>query len=224
MPGLRLDAFTLAAVVDDLSQSVPAAYADAIEFRMDFASDPIDQLETYDGSLPLIATNRAEWEGGAAADDDRIEQLQIAAATPAVAAIDIELASVDEPAATPLRSTAADHGTDVIVSSHDFESTPERAELASRLRRACEWGDVGKLAVTAQAVDDVLDVLDVTRALTRSGASVATMCMGEVGRHSRVIAPLYGSRIGYAPVDPADATAPGQYSLADMAELIDALA
>jgi 3-dehydroquinate dehydratase-1 len=49
------------------------------------------------------------------------------------------------------------------------------------------------------------------------------MAMGEPGRHSRAVAPLYGSRIGYAPVDPAEATAPGQYDLATLRELVDAL-
>jgi 3-dehydroquinate dehydratase-1 len=47
--------------------------------------------------------------------------------------------------------------------------------------------------------------------------------MGEPGRHTRAIAPVYGSRIGYAPLDPADATAPGQFDLATLADLLDAL-
>jgi 3-dehydroquinate dehydratase-1 len=52
---------------------------------------------------------------------------------------------------------------------------------------------------------------------------VATMAMGEAGRHSRAVAPLYGSRIGYAPVDPADATAPGQYDLETLRGLVETL-
>jgi 3-dehydroquinate dehydratase-1 len=47
--------------------------------------------------------------------------------------------------------------------------------------------------------------------------------MGAAGRHSRAVAPLYGSRIGYAPVDPADATAPGQYDLATLRSLVTQL-
>jgi 3-dehydroquinate dehydratase-1 len=49
------------------------------------------------------------------------------------------------------------------------------------------------------------------------------MSMGEVGRHSRAVAPVYGSKIGYAPVDPADATAPGQYDLATLRRLVTTL-
>ena len=105
----------------------------------------------------------------------------------------------------------------------DFEKTPERDELAAKLDAACEHGDVGKLAVTAQSRADVLDLLAVTHEQTAAGNTVATMAMGEAGRHSRAVAPLYGSRIGYAPVDPDAATAPGQYALATLRSLVDQL-
>ena len=58
---------------------------------------------------------------------------------------------------------------------------------------------------------------------TAAGHRVATMCMGEPGRHTRAVTPLYGSKIGYAPVDAADATAPGQYLLATLRALVDGL-
>ena len=221
--GLPLDRFTLAAVVNNLDRSVPSEAASAIEFRMDHADDPISQLKAYDGQLPIIATNRAKWEGGAAADAGRLDALRVAATQPMVAAIDIELASVDEAEASTLRDVARDHGTTIIVSWHDFEQTPSRSSLTERLQRACDWGDIGKLAVTAQSPEDVLDVLTVTQQLTQSDCPVATMCMGTIGRHSRIIAPVYGSRIGYAPVESADASAPGQFPLEEMAALIDAL-
>ncbi|MFB6211339.1 MAG: type I 3-dehydroquinate dehydratase [Halobacteriales archaeon] len=198
--------------------------ADAVEFRMDLATDPLDQLAAYDGELPLIATNRAEWEGGDAPDDpSRLEALGTAADHDAVAAIDIELRSVEAGDADTLLEHAADRGVAVIVSVHDFDRTPSEATLVDLLRRACEHGAVGKLAVTAAGPDDVLDVLSATRTLVDEGQRVATMCMGASGRHSRAIAPLYGSCIAYAPVDPARATAPGQYDLATLRSLIEQL-
>ena len=69
----------------------------------------------------------------------------------------------------------------------------------------------------------MLALLSVTRDCDESGHHVATVAMGAAGRHSRAIAPLYGSRIAYAPVDPDEATAPGQYDLATLAGLLDAL-
>ena len=62
-----------------------------------------------------------------------------------------------------------------------------------------------------------------TREFSAQGESVATMAMGEPGRHSRAVAPVYGSRIGYAPVDPDEATAPGQYDLPTLRRLVEDL-
>jgi 3-dehydroquinate dehydratase-1 len=118
---------------------------------------------------------------------------------------------------------ARSHETAVIVSTHDFEGTPGRERLEDLLAAACEHGDVGKLAVTADSPDDVLALLGATRTATVRDETVATMAMGEAGRHSRAVAPLYGSRIGYAPVDPASATAPGQYDLATLSDLVERL-
>jgi 3-dehydroquinate dehydratase-1 len=239
---MDFESFVLAAATDDLSVE-PAAreHADAVEFRMDFAADPRGDLRDYDGDLPLIATNRAAWEGGEAPDDDaRLETLAAAAEHDAVGAVDIELRALDglgDPAvddptgddgavrdASWVAERAREHGASVIASVHDFEATPPRAELDDLLDRATAAGDAGKLAVTAERPGDVLDLLATTWTHAENGHAVATMAMGEAGRHSRVVCPLYGSRIGYAPLDPGDATAPGQYDLATLRSLIDRLA
>jgi 3-dehydroquinate dehydratase-1 len=222
---IDFSSFVLAAATADLSDE-PAARddADAVEFRLDLATDPLDALADYDGELPLIATNRPTWEGGEAADDAaRLDALEVAAEHDAVGAIDVELAALEGGDAAAVADHARDHGTAVIVSTHDFEGTPHRDAMAETLSEASRLGDVAKLAVTAEGAGDVLDLLGATWAATTAGETVATMAMGEAGRHSRAVAPLYGSRIGYAPVDPADATAPGQYDLTTLATLVDRL-
>ncbi|EMA32219.1 3-dehydroquinate dehydratase, partial [Halobiforma lacisalsi AJ5] len=98
------------------------------------------------------------------------------------------------------------------------------AAMVETLTEACEHGDVGKLAVTAHDRSDALAVLSATHRLTADGRTVATMAMGEAGSHTRAVAPVYGSRIGYAPVDPENATAPGQYDLETLARLVESLA
>jgi 3-dehydroquinate dehydratase-1 len=234
---MDFDSFVLAASTADLSEEAAArGHADCVEFRMDLAEEPLDALSDYDGELPILATNRADWEGGEATDDEqRLEVLAEAAEHDAVEAIDLELATMREgDGGTPgsaqpgvdgkqVADHAREHNSDVVVSSHDFEATPGMGQLQATLREACEHGDVGKLAVTAQARADVLDLLVATRAATAEGDTVATMAMGEPGRHSRAVAPLYGSRIGYAPVDPNEATAPGQYDLVTLRELVETL-
>lgn len=211
---MDFESFVLAASTGDLADE-PAAreHADALEFRMDLADDPLEALEDYDGVLPVIATNRAASEGGDADEEGRLDALEAASAVDAVAAIDVELASVTDGAGESVIETARNHEVHAIASVHDFEGTPPASELRELGRLAGDVADVAKIAVTARDVDDVLGLLSVTRELTVDGYRVATMAMGEPGRHSRVIAPLYGSRIGYAPVHENAATAPGQFDL-----------
>ncbi|WP_455449898.1 type I 3-dehydroquinate dehydratase [Natrinema thermotolerans] len=223
---LRFDSFVLAASTADLADE-PAArdHADAIEFRMDLADDPLAALEAYDGDLPILATNRAAWEGGEwdGTDEDRLETLAEATALAGVDAIDVELASILEGEAEGLLETARDRDVSIVASAHDFEGTPPRTELVRTLTEAGKYADVAKLAVTAESTADTLALLSATEQLTAHGDAVATMAMGEVGSHTRAVAPVYGSKIGYAPVDPAEATAPGQYDLETLAELVGRL-
>jgi len=226
LPG-RMDltsGFTLAASVADLAEE-PAAreHADLVEFRMDLAAAPLAPLRAYDGELPVLATNRAASEGGEASGPGRVDALVTAAREPSVAAVDVELAAVrDGPGERVLAAAGPDTAT--VVSAHDFEGTPDEATMRETLSAAAEHGTVGKLAVTAADAGDVLALLSVTHDCTEAGAAVATTAMGAPGRHSRAVAPLYGSRIGYAPVDPAAATAPGQFDLATLARLVETLA
>lgn len=222
---MDFESLVIAAATGDLADATQAqGLADAVEFRMDFADEPLAMLDEYTGPLPVIATNRVEDQGGEApARPERLEVLASAVKHPRVEAIDIELATVRDGPGQRVIGHARDHDAAVVISTHDFETTPPPDELHAELRRAGEHGDVAKIATTATDRSDVLDLLTVTHERTTAGESVATMAMGTPGRHSRVVTPLYGSRITYAPVDPARATAPGQYDLATLHRLLDDL-
>jgi 3-dehydroquinate dehydratase-1 len=223
---MKFDSLVLAASTAHLGDE-PAArtHADAVEFRMDLADDPLATLDDYGGALPVVATNRDAAEGGEAAEPerDRLHALETAAAHDAVGAVDVELSSLRGSQGATTAATVRDRGARVIASVHDFEETPPESRLDDLLAAAAERGDVGKVAVTARDGADALAVLSATHAATARGDRVATMAMGEAGRHTRAVAPLYGSKIGYAPVDPAEATAPGQYDLATLASLVEQL-
>ena len=224
---MDFDSFVLAAATHDLADaSHPAAreHADAVEFRMDLAEgDPLDALAAYDASLPIIVTNRVEWEGGEASDgQQRLDDLVAAADHDAVEAIDVELEAMRRGDAAGVPDRVPDD-VSIIASVHDFDRTPSIDDLRSLACATTEYGDVGKVVTTAESVDDVPPLLSMTREFAAQGRPIATMAMGEQGRHSRAIAPLYGSRIGYAPLDPSDATAPGQFDLATTARLVDEL-
>lgn len=225
---MDFDSFVLAASTADLADArAPAAreYADAIEFRMDLADEPLAALEAYDGDLPILATNRAAWDGGEWTGDEepRLDALADATAVDAVAAIDVELAAIEDGTAAALLETARDRDVAVVASVHDFEGTPSLPSMIRTLTEASAHADVAKLAVTASTRRDALSLLSATVQVTDLGERVATMAMGAAGSHTRAVAPIYGSRIGYAPVDPTEATAPGQYDLETLATLVDRL-
>ncbi|WP_152040636.1 type I 3-dehydroquinate dehydratase [Salinigranum salinum] len=231
---LDFDSFVLCAATGSLADATTdaaRAHADAVEFRMDLADDPLGALEEYahesgdDPPLPVVATYRPTWEGGSFAGDesDRLDALVAAADHDAVGAVDVELETLRTERGRNVASDVRDRDAAVVASSHDFEGTPAASELRRLLHEAATAGDVGKLAVTADSRADALRLLEATHAATTWGARVATMAMGEAGSHTRAVAPVYGSCVGYAPVDPAEATAPGQYDLATLATLIDEL-
>ena len=225
---MEFDSFSLAAATGDIFDE-PAAreHADLLEYRMDLAADPLDELAAYDGELPLLVTNRVDWEGGEAPDTaDRLTALETAVEHDAVTAVDVELGALagdGEHHADRVLDRARGTDTAVVVSAHDFDRTPGRDRIEEWLTRACKHGDVGKVATYATKPADVLNLLNATHSKTSRGYAVATMAMGEAGRHSRAVAPLYGSKIGYAPLRPEYATAPGQYDLATLRELIGQL-
>ncbi|MFC4449186.1 type I 3-dehydroquinate dehydratase [Halorussus aquaticus] len=222
---MDFEEFVLTASLTDLDAEARARdHADAVEFRMDLADDPLAALDDYDGELPVLATNRASWEGGEAEDDEaRLAELAEAAELACVGAVDVELKSLTASDGERVAERARRTGTTVVASVHDFERTPPKQDLRGHLDAATERADLGKLAVTAESRGDVLDLLAVTHEYAAAGERVATMAMGAPGRHSRAVAPVYGSKIGYAPVDPEDATAPGQYDLETLAGLVERL-
>jgi 3-dehydroquinate dehydratase-1 len=223
---MNFNSFVLAAATATLDDEPTARpHADAVEFRMDLAAAPLSALDDYDGDLPIIATNRDPAEGGEAAADetDRLAVIEAASAHDAVVAVDIELSSLRGSAGAEAAAAARDHGASTVASVHDFEGTPDESRLSDLLAAAADHGEVGKLAVTATDRADALALLSATQTATARGDRVATMAMGEAGRHTRAVAPCYGSTIGYAPVDPAEATAPGQYDLATLANLLNRL-
>lgn len=204
--------------IDDASQ-----YADALEFRLDLAASGPDTLDTH-LDCPVLVTNRVEAEGGnAPPTPDRLDALCRAIEQPAVEAVDIELSTLESGAGERVIDRARACDVAVVVSAHFFETTPEPDQMRDILLRASESGDVAKLAVTPTDRGNVLDLLRVTHEATQAGQTVATMAMGELGAHSRVVTPQYGSRIGYAPLDSDRATAPGQYDLETFRSLYESL-
>ncbi|MUW14565.1 type I 3-dehydroquinate dehydratase [Halorubrum sp. CBA1125] len=220
---MDFESFALAATTDDLTREPEArGLADVVEFRMDKADDPLAQLDDYDGELPLIATNRTRWFGGQAVDTGRLDRLSAASRSESVEVVDVELETA--------RSTEwildelRENGVDCIVSHHTFEDTPERDILDAIFRQCGEYGDVAKVATFPERHTDVLRLLRSVATATRKGTDVAGIAMGRIGSHSRAVAPIYGSKLGYAPLAADESKyAPGQIPLERLRSLVDGL-
>ena len=73
------------------------------------------------------------------------------------------------------------------------------------LSRCHEKGDVAKIAVMPGSLREVFVFFEVTLKAKRLVCSIA---MGDIGKHSRIIAPVYGSLLTYGYV--RKPVAPGQ--------------
>ena len=192
--------------------------ADILEIRIDLLDMNAYQLlqDLRELDLPIIITNRMKQEGGAwkGTEEERIDML--VSLLPLVDAVDIELGATKRDTVV---KRAKNTGKTVIISTHDFQGTPGYDEMKDIIRESFDAGaDIAKLAVMPGSLEDVLHLLEVT--LHAEGA-VCTIAMGETGRHSRVIAPIYGSVMTYGYV--GIATAPGQLRVDELKTILSML-
>ncbi len=220
---MKTAGFTLAATTNDLTREPEVRdVADAVEFRMDKADDPVEQLSGYDGDLPILATNRGKWFGGEATDAGRLDRLFEAAEFDSVELVDIELETVR--GTTWVLEEFRETDVGLVVSFHDFEETPDVDTLTAIFEESTQYGDVGKVATYATSYSDTLRMLEAVHAATSDGLCVAGISMGGVGSHTRAVAPLYGSRLGYAPLESDPSTyAPGQIPIRELASMVGTL-
>ncbi|MDO8726080.1 MAG: type I 3-dehydroquinate dehydratase [Candidatus Methanoperedens sp.] len=192
--------------------------ADILELRTDLLGSDAHQAlqEIKKTGLPVIITNRMKQEGGSwkGSEDERIRTL--ISLLPAADAVDIELCAKDR---DEVVKKAREAGKTVIISTHDFQKTPGNDIMNRIINDSFAAGaDIAKLAVMPNSLSDVLRLLDVT---LHSKAAVCTIAMGETGKYSRVVAPIYGSVLTYGYVEKA--TAPGQLRVDELRQILKLL-
>ena len=193
---------------------------DVLEWRMDYfedvcepdkVTDVLKNIKAAIGDRLLLATFRSVRDGG---NKEISEEYYKALCTTAIKSgcvnlIDVEL-SAGEKAVKDIVAAAHAHGCHVIVSNHDFNGTPDRAELVSRLTLMQTLGaDLAKIAVMPQTPQDVLNLLGATYQVSKeSRRPVITMAMGRLGLISRLGGHIFGSAMTFASA--GKASAPGQ--------------
>jgi 3-dehydroquinate dehydratase-1 len=216
---LTLNRSIVAAISDMPAESAEQAKklgADILELRIDLLKvDARKALhDVRETGLPVIITNRMKQEGGVwqGSEEERISIL--ISLLPKADAADIELCARDRDMVV---KKARDTGKTVIISTHDFQKTPASDAIIEIIGDSFAAGaDIAKLAVTPTSLEDILRLLDIT---LHTEGDVCVMAMGEMGRHSRVIAPLYGSVMTYGYV--GKATAPGQLRVDELRQILN---
>lgn len=159
----------------------------------------------------LIATCRP-----GAMPEARRRRLLLAAVEAGAAFVDIEI-EANPRFRDRLIAAARARDCKVIVSHHDFRRTPPRAELEAAVDRAFASGaDIAKIACRVRVLRDnarLLGLLDRDLPLVVVG-------MGNMGRLTRIAAPLLGSLFTYATLSEGKETAEGQMAAAPLERLL----
>ena len=206
---------------------------DLIEVRGDFLSyldDTNKVLESLNliktvTSIPLLFTIRSVKEGGepiSLSDQAVVSLLEAVIKLTDVEWIDYEVMQ-DRGHLVQIEKLVKSHDKNLILSYHNFDLTPEPQELLS-LARTMERlkADHAKIAVMPRDKIDVYNLLNVTAQINEHiSIPITTMSMGELGKMSRVIGFLYGSKITFGKV--AQGSAPGQIEVKDLRSAISAL-
>ena len=186
---------------------------DLVELRLDgFSNFPewirIGKQIEHQGK-PVLVTLRLKHEGGRWEGGDRERWTLLEPAIRNFSAVDVEIRSELAPAVSELSGQL---GKLSVFSHHDFEKTPARDELERLLATAERLGGIGKIAATAQTLEDVELLRSILQ--QRRASPICIIGMGPHGRETRLSFPLEGSCFTYGYLDTPGA--PGQYSAQEL--------
>lgn len=169
----------------------------------------------------VLVTNRRKDEGGGfcGTERERLELLKEALAL-GVDYVDIEVRTEGALIKELSAKIGNHHGrAKWIVSHHDFSGTPSERSLRRRLDECSRTGsDIVKIVTYANTLEDNLRVLGLIPHARRRGLEIIAFCMGEMGRISRIMAPLLGSCFSYVSLEKGLESAPGQLTLEEIRE------
>ena len=190
---------------------------DVVEIRLDQLIQE-NELKTKISSInkPLLLTCRHPKEGG---DNNISEPLKrVSIIEPLLShasAIDIEISTANE--MKNLITEAKSKNIQVVLSYHNFETTPNLAELKTIATEAKDKGaDIIKIATTTNTIQELITLL--TFSENGSIENLSFMGMGKFGMSSRLVAAQSGSVLNYSAI--AETSIEGQWQLAAYREAL----
>jgi 3-dehydroquinate dehydratase/shikimate dehydrogenase len=183
--------------------------ADLVEIRLDNLKNlgRLSDLASH-GETPKIATDKNSSRN----EKERLQSL-LKAAKSGFDYVDVDLSIQN------LKSTVSDlksSGTKCILSFHDYNSSLSLLDLNSVLEKGIFLGaDVCKIVTTPKHIEDNLTLLQFTSAVSEKN-KIVCFGMGELGKISRLLSPVYGGFFTFASLEHGSETAPGQMTVQEM--------
>jgi 3-dehydroquinate dehydratase type I len=199
----------------NLIEQAEKAQADLIEVRLDHLeiSSKLSDLSAST-KIPLIATNKLQNENGYfSGNETKRQQTLLNAAKSEFEYVDFDLSSTkDKETISKLKQL----GVKPIVSYHKFDGTLTVQEMHKVLEEEIDSGaSVCKIVATAKQIEDNLPILNFVSTASNK-AKLVCFCMGEHGKVSRLLSPLFGAFFTYASLEQGSETAAGQLSINEM--------
>lgn len=110
--------------------------------------------------------------------------------------------------------------TKIIISHHDFEGTPTIKNLENLSQKIIKKGaDIVKIATTAKTINDCFKVFSLLEFLQSKNQRAICLCMGKLGKLTRIAGHLFGNYLMYCPLDKKQITASGQLTVKELCHL-----
>ena len=216
------------------AKNIATLQTDIVEWRADWYKDVfsfeavrsvLKALREILQEKPVLFTFRTAKEGGEKAIDNAT---YIALNKAVIESGDIDLLDVELFSGDGVVEEIIDHAhqnqVKVIASNHDFEKTPSKEEIVSRLQKMQEIGaDILKIAVMPKSTKDVITLLSATEEMSANYAQqpIVTMSMSGIGAVSRIAGETFGSAITFGAAKKA--SAPGQIPVEELRNVLKIL-
>lgn len=199
---------------------------DFAEVRIDAMDVTVEDMQKiFSKPLALIATfmpSGPDVKSQMTADDGTRKKYLIAAIEAGAKYVDVEIQS-DSVFRNEIIEKAKKKNCKVIISFHDFRTTPDMEKL-EEIAALCfrEGADIAKIACKVNNERDNLRLLRLLDNADYQGKTVV-IGMGDRGRITRIAAPLLGSPFTFASVSKGRETAEGQIEKDRLEQLIGLL-
>ena len=207
---------------------------DIVEWRGDYyehisdiykVNDILKALRDIFKDTPILFTFRTKVEGGnlEISNEKYLELNKSVIESNCIDLIDVEL-FLGEPLINKIILMAKKMGIKVIISNHDFDKTPKKEEILTRLINMYKLGaDISKVAFMPKNNEDIISLLAASEEMNKlyPDSIMVTVSMSNKGVISRLWGEIFGSVITFGSL--GKQSAPGQIHIDELRYVLNLL-